>query len=468
MSFTNPAYYVFLCISVALLHSPVGRKFRLEIVVCLSVVFYSTFSISNIAILFFIVLVTYSGALLLEKTKNYKYQILLLYALIAILLLPLAGFKYAKSFLHYLYLPDDFIQLFPVGISFYTFASIGYLIDVYLGLLPPVRNFSRVSAFISFFPQLTAGPIERSRHFFPQLDNVGKFNATNFVCGMRFILLGLFLKLVISDSIRPVVDLVYADPNSYGKWDLICTTALYAFQVYSDFAGYSLIAIGSAKLLGINLLKNFSQPFLSQTIPDFWRNWHISLSSWVRDYVFSPLQIQWRSFGLYGFCLASLISFMVVGLWHGAGLQFLVFGILHGAFVVVSTLTIQFRNRFWKRVGVPVKAVAVARIFLTFLIVTSTLVLFRSADWEMAKSIYKTIVLSSSSGMTLSLWKPLVAVFVLLCADIFAFRGGEWASLPGKLRFLIYHSMICSIIYCYTVEYLFSESQVNQFIYYKF
>src|SRR5258708_4095303 len=160
---------------------------------------------------------------------------------------------------------------------------------------------------------------------------MGQFDYARAVSGLRAILVGLFMKIVIADALAPYVDSVYADPRQHGAVDLALSTTYFSFQVYADFAGYSLIAIGSARLLGVELLTNFMQPWLSQNLPDFWRRWHISLSSWFRDYVFTPLQFQARRQGVYGLAVALIFTFVLVGVWHGAGVNFALFGLIHGA-----------------------------------------------------------------------------------------------------------------------------------------
>src|SRR6185312_10875370 len=181
------------------------------------------------------------------------------------------------------------------------------------------------------------------------------------VAGLRAILIGLFMKVAIADTLAPHVDAVYFDPRRFGAVDLTLATVYFSFQVYADFAGYSLIAIGSARLLGVELLTNFMQPWLSQNLPDFWRRWHISLSSWFRDYVFTPLQFQARRSGAAGLAMALVFTFVLVGIWHGAGLKFALFGLIHGALVAFSTLTFARRDRYWRSRGVPRPVLSVLR-----------------------------------------------------------------------------------------------------------
>ena len=329
----------------------------------------------------------------------------------------------------------------PVGLSFYTFQAVGYLIDVYVGNLPAERDAIRFSAFMSFFPQLLAGPIERAPHLLPQLDRVGHFDYARVVSGLQAILIGLFLKVVVADSLSPLVESVYSDPRRFASPDLALATIYFSFEVYADFAGYSLIAIGGGRLLGVELLQNFAQPFLSQSLPEYWRTWHISLSSWFRDYVFTPLQFQWRRRGAVGLVSALIITFTIVGIWHGSGWKYAIFGMMHGLLVSFSTLTFRRRDQAWRRSGVPMSLVAVWRAIATFCAVTLTFVLFRADDTSTAAWIYGQLFSHPIGTTSLPVVWPAALIALVIAGDLVArHRGKLLVESSSLMRWTVYHA----------------------------
>ena len=237
-----------------------------------------------------------------------------------------------------------FDLLLPVGISFYTFQAIGYTIDVFRGDTPAEHSFLRYALFVSFFPQLVAGPIERSGNLLSQLAVPHRFRFDNLLEGLYLLLWGFFLKIVLADRIGPFVDLVYGSGHAdYGGLTVIFATLLFAVQIYCDFAGYSVIAMGSARMLGIGLMENFDTPYLSRSVAEFWRRWHISLSSWFRDYLYIPLGGNRK--GKLRRALNVLITFTVSGLWHGANWGFVVWGFLNGLYQILGELLRPLRRK---------------------------------------------------------------------------------------------------------------------------
>jgi hypothetical protein len=358
--------------------------------------------------------------------------------------------------------------LLPLGISFYTFQAAGYLIDVYVGTAAPERSPLRLLVFLSFFPQLVSGPIERARSLMPQLDFTAPFEYDGAVRGLREILWGLFLKIVLADTLGPIVEPVYAAPRAFAASDHLLAVLYYAFQVYADFAGYSLIAIGSARLLGVQLSTNFRQPFLSQTVPDFWRSWHISLSSWMRDYVFTPLQFHWRRLGTVGLSLALFVTFVVVGLWHGAGLKYVCFGVVHGIYMSVSNLTAKARTRMWAKTRVPLPVRAAVRVLTTFTLVTLSFVFFRANSVRDALWIYRTICAGPFAGRTLEMATPGLIISILLMGDLLARRGLSVDALSRPVRWLAYHAAATCLVLTVFTKFLAGAVYARQFIYFQF
>lgn len=236
-----------------------------------------------------------------------------------------------------------FDLLLPVGISFYTFQALSYTMDVYRGDIVPERNFFMYALFVSFFPQLVAGPIERSKNLLRQVNQPHVFDYDNMREGLLVILWGFFLKLVVADRVAIIVNTVYGDYPQYGGMYIIVASVLFAIQIYCDFAGYSTIAIGAAKVLGFQLMENFDCPYFSCSIGEFWRRWHISLSSWFRDYLYIPLGgnrrgtlIKYRNI---------VIVFLVSGLWHGAAATYVMWGLIHGIYQVIGGITKPVRDK---------------------------------------------------------------------------------------------------------------------------
>ncbi len=276
--------------------------------------------------------------------------------------------------------------ILPVGISFYTFQALSYTMDVYRGDVYAERDFITYALYVSFFPQLVAGPIERSKNLLKQLNLFLKFDIRRAVDGLMIMLWGYFLKIVLADRIAIFVDTVYRDMDTYGGMYLIVATALFAVQIYCDFAGYSTIAVGAAKVMGIDIMENFNVPYLAETTGDFWRRWHISLGAWMRDYVFYPFALlkgmqkfgKWCSnhFGKHfgrviPAGIANILVFLIVGIWHGAELHYVLWGLYNGIIIAFSDILAPTFSKTADilHINVKSKAFHVFRIIRTFIIV---------------------------------------------------------------------------------------------------
>lgn len=476
MALSDPIYLIFLAAVVfGIRFVPEGR-FRLSVLTCLSLLFYMSFAPWYALILLVVVGIAYCGGIGLARLEFGARRTAVFTVVLAAIFLPLFVFKYLASLWGLaspsLHVGSSFFDdiVLPVGISFYTFQAAGYLIDVQLENVAVEGDFVRFASFLCFFPIMSAGPIERGAHLLPQLSNVGGFDYARSVAGLRAILVGLMLKVVVADSLAPLVDRVYSDPAAYGSIDLCLATVYFAFQVYADFAGYTLIAIGSARLLGIELLPNFAQPYLSQTLSEFWRNWHITMSSWFRDYVFTPLQFYWRRGGTIGMAAALTITFLLVGLWHGAGWKFVVFGIAHGVLVSMSVVTLRARNDVWKRIGAPSSAVFIWRAFMTFTLAISTFVLFRANSLHDAIEIYKRILFGDvKKAVTLPLTWPIALIVGLLVYDLsLRFKWPSRLATSIGYRWGAYYVATSCIIVVFCFRLLTGSLEAPQFLYFKF
>lgn len=240
--------------------------------------------------------------------------------------------------------------LLPVGISFYTFQTLSYTIDIYRGKIKPEKHFGIFAVYVSFFPQLVAGPIERAKHLLPQFYDIKYFKYQRVTNGLKLMLWGFFKKIVIADRLALIVNQVYNNVGDYGGLHFILATIFFAFQIYCDFSGYSDIAIGSAKIMGFNLMDNFKRPYFSKSVKEFWKRWHISLSTWFMDYLYIPLggskvkKLRWM--------LNILVVFLVSGLWHGANWTFIIWGGLHGSYLIIERLTKNVQEKFYEKIKI--------------------------------------------------------------------------------------------------------------------
>ena len=331
-------------------------------------------------------------------------------------------------------IPEMNIAL-PVGISFFTFQSLSYVIDVYRGTTKAERNFFTYALFVSFFPQLVAGPIERSSNLLSQFKAKHAFDSRQAVQGAMLMLWGYFMKIVVADRVAIVVDQIYNYYGSYEGLIPILGTVLFAFQIYCDFNGYTTIAIGSAQVMGFRLMQNFQEPYLATSVADFWRRWHISLTSWFRDYIYFPLGgsrcAPWKRYRNI------MVVFLVSGLWHGASWTYVIWGGLNGLMQIIGSLLMPVRRRALKALHIPEKSFGhkLVQVFITFVLVDIAWVFFRAPTLEIAADILKrsfTVfnpwVLFDGTLYTLGLnqadfWVMIASVAVLAAVDILHHRG---------------------------------------------
>lgn len=337
--------------------------------------------------------------------------------------------------------------ILPVGISFYTFQSLSYTIDVRRGALQPTSSLLNYATYIAFFPQLVAGPIERASRLLPQFEGMRNFCRVTATAGCRLLLWGFFKKIVIADNCATTVEQIFRDYESLGTLTLLYGAVLFAFQIYADFSGYSDIAIGTAKLFDLHLSPNFDRPYLATSIPDFWRRWHISLTSWFRDYVYFPLGgsrvSRARTF------INTLIVFSLSGLWHGANWTFMAWGFYHG------TLFFPYNMRWLKNKDYEAPWSWVSGI-ITFLLVCVGWVLFRAESLQMAWCyLYRMF---TTFDFSLSPYSKSIVLYAVLML------WAEWRHCPLPrhtwLRWLIYYALAVCM--------LWKATQSSQFIYFQF
>lgn len=328
-----------------------------------------------------------------------------------------------------------FSFLLPVGISFYTFQALSYTMDVYRGEIKAEKNFFKYALFVSFFPQLVAGPIERSKNLLSQLAEPKKFDYDRAREGFLLMLWGYFLKIVIADRIAIYVDTVYADIPTFTGAYLIVAALLFVIQVYCDFAGYSTIAVGTAKILGIDLMDNFKAPFLAASVADFWRRWHVSLTTWFRDYLYFPLGGSRK--GKVRKYINIMIVFLVSGLWHGANLTFVVWGGINGLYQVIGDLLKPVRDKMVAVLSLNRESLVhrFVKIVCTFVLFAASMVFFRATNIAEAIQVYKSIFNTSNiwalvdgslygCGLDIkNFWFMIYCIVVMFIADFCKTKG---------------------------------------------
>ncbi|MCZ8516893.1 MBOAT family protein [Paenibacillus filicis] len=483
MLFNSISFLVFFP-TVTLGYFILPHRLRWILLLAGSCYFYMAFVPKYILILAFEIVVNYFVGIALEKTDGrLKRGILTFGILVNVSVLFL--FKYFNFFneniallahwLHWNYGLGSLSLLLPIGLSFHTFQSIGYLIDVGRGRQAAERHFGIFSLFVMFYPQLVAGPIERSGNLLRQFYEKHEIDLDRMASGLKLIIWGLFKKMVIADRLADVVNKVYGEPSSYSGPALITATIFFAVQIYCDFSGYSDIAIGAARVMGFRLMENFRQPYFSQSISEFWRRWHISLSTWFKDYVYIPLGgnrvAQWRRlFNLF-------VTFTVSGIWHGANWTYVIWGALNGCYLIVSVLTEPMRNAMVKRIGlnkIPFLH-QIIRMLITFTLICFSWIFFRASSLSSALDVighltsfshYRVTSLSKVIPQT-ELIIDAALLAVLLIVDLIQEKKGTWTVLsriPLGFRWFFYYAILFAIF----VLGVYDVAYKTSFIYFQF
>jgi len=468
----NSLHFLLFIPFVIILFYLIPGKSRWILLLGASCYFYMAFVPAYILILFFIILLDFWVGIKLENTENKKTRKLILtLSLIANISL-LAFFKYFN------FLNENITELLnvfnvenkieflnvilPIGLSFHTFQSMGYTIDVYYNKQKAERHLGYYSVYVLFFPQMVAGPIERYNRLGNQLLDVSKkvLTYSNVTNGLRLILYGFFIKMAIADNLSDFVNTIYENPLKYNSYSVITGLIFYSFQIYSDFYGYSLIALGSARLLGINLIDNFKNPYLAKSISEFWSRWHISLSTWFRDYLFIPLGGSKVKIKRWIFNI--LIVFSVSGLWHGANWAFVIWGAAHGLTYLIER---GIKNLFHFKEKTSFTFWGIIDVLKNFVIVTVIWIFFRGKDMkniqDIFHSMFNNLNLSDDFHVPVLIW-ILLGLFVLSDIVLFNNRYDKWCETkPGLVRWASYCLLIFAIM-------VLSGVNNNPFIYFQF
>lgn len=479
MLFNSIDFIIYLPIVFFIYWFIVNKNIKLQnsFIVLASYVFYGWWDWRFLALIIFSTVLDYIIGLVLKKEDNRLKRKLFVWTSVIFNLGFLLFFKYYNFFV------DNFISAFsffglkfhyntlniilPVGISFYTFQTLSYTIDVYKRKMEPTTNFIAFAAFVSFFPQLVAGPIERAKNLLPQFNKMRHFDYSEAVNGLRLILWGLFKKVVVADTCASYVNEIFANYSNYSGSTLLLGSILFAFQIYGDFSGYSYIAIGTARLFGFKLMNNFFYPYFSRDIAEFWRRWHISLSTWFRDYLYIPLG------GSKGNRIMKIrnvfIIFIVSGFWHGANWTFIIWGALNALYFI--PLLVLERNRLnidniaEDRRFPPFRVLI--QMVSTFLLTTFAWIFFRSESLADAIYYIKGLGQNFFSFPEIFPLKTLLFIFVLILIEWvrrktpFPLSDLNQFIRNKSIRYAFYFSLIYLIIF-------FGLENQRQFIYFQF
>jgi alginate O-acetyltransferase complex protein AlgI len=471
---------------VAAVHFLCPARFRWLWLLFASCVFYMAFIPKYILILAFTIVIDYTVGILIGQASG-KRRLALLWVSIAANLSILGVFKYFNfvndnirvlaSALHWNYSAEALAIALPIGLSFHIFQSLAYVIEVYRGNQVPERHFGIYALYVMFFPQLVAGPIERPQNLLHQFHEDMAFDYDRVVRGLRWMVWGFLLKLVVADRLALIVNPIYDHPHQFTGIPLIVATLAFSFQIFCDFAGYSTIALGTAEVLGVRLMENFRSPYLSTSIAEFWTRWHISLSTWFRDYLYIPLG--GSRVTRVRHCLNVAIVFLVSGLWHGAAWNYVIWGALHASYMVGAIVTSGWRGALAARLGLGrfPTACRLASIATTFTLVSFAWIFFRAATFADASYIVTHLFTGvpgqlAHAGQLLASFASvaiaprqlfLAATFVALLVTIQALHPAKWLERqPGATRWLAYQAAMATLL-------LFGVFKAHSsFIYFQF
>lgn len=478
MLFNSIEFLVFLPIVFSLYWFVLNKNlfFQNLLILLSSYLFYGWWDYRFLSLIIFSTIVDFFIGKKIYLTKDIKKRKLFLMLSLVVNLGILGFFKYFNFFIDSF---SDFISLtgynidnqwtlsiiLPVGISFYTFQTMSYSLDIFRKEMKPVNNFVAFASFVSFFPQLVAGPIERAKALLPQMMKKRNFDYLQAMFGLRLIIWGMFKKVVVADSLAKYVDIFYANPNDYTGLPSIVAILFFTFQIYCDFSGYSDIAIGTARLFGIKLNRNFNVPYISTSFTEFWKRWHISLSSWFRDYVY--ISLGGNRVGKWINYRNLIITFIVSGLWHGANYTFIVWGAIHGFLLIVE--------KFFTDLKLGISINRIIKIIVTFFITNITWVFFRSNNISEAFIILKNATdlnmdlnntIYSFRGLGIDFFELLMMcslILLIICIEFFEEKTKKLTLYKSnKIQFIWIQILIFFILFFST------RGELKNFIYFQF
>ncbi len=480
MTFNSLAYLPFLAVAfIAFRLAP--ERWRWFVLLVASILFYASLDAPYLLLaLALVTITTYLLGLGIARVRSDAAKRLLLTFGAIFNILVLVTMRYwpavsdgAASALRKVALPVSLPApeaLVVIGVSYYVFQAISYLADVFLEVTEPERHLGYFALYLAFFPKILQGPIERADELIPQLRARFELDYDNCRSGALLFTWGLFKKVVIADRLALYADTCYGNLSSFTGISLVIATWIYAFQIYMDFSGYTDMALGSARIFNIELTQNFRGPYLARSIVDFWRRWHISLSRWIGDYIFQPLQLTWRAWGAAGTAAALVITFVACGLWHGPTVGFLIWGAIHGVYMAGSALYTPWERRILKARGIEKgRLVRTLEVILTFNLVSFAWIFFRADTLDDASYVVRhafdnfdiwTSALWLSQGMhELIVTTLLVAATILASFNVDRYRD-RFARITA-FRWAVYYALILCIL-------SFGTLGESDFLYFRF
>lgn len=471
----------------------IPHKWRWLMLLFASYYFYMSWNPAYIFLILFTTSINYLAGLRMHTSEDRKKKLWLLAGLISSLSV-LFVFKYFNFFtdlgaeiLGFIGAEVDPLAikvLLPVGISFYTFQTLSYTIDVYRGKKKAEKHFGIFALYVSFFPQLVAGPIERSTNLLPQFYEKHRFDGKLVREGLLRMLWGFFKKMIIADRLAMVVNTVYGEPTDYTGWPLIIATVFFSIQIYCDFSAYSDIAIGAARVMGFDLMKNFDRPYLSGSIREFWQRWHISLSTWFRDYVY--IAMGGNRVKKFKHIFIILVTFIVSGLWHGANITFLVWGAIHGILYSIEILSAKTRDKLWGSLKLQKSIVEkTVNWAFTLSVVWVAWVFFRSnsisdawyillnmfKDLELSDLLNKRYILDSryfELGLNMNQMRVTGISILFLISVELAQTKISLKRFMNNRHWSVWWSLIIFIVLGIAIFGVYGDLEVQEFIYFKF
>ena len=488
MLFNSLDFLIFFPI-VTILYFLLPQKLRWVMLLTASCIFYMFFVPVYILILFFTIIIDYISGIYIERLQDKKKKLFLIISILSNVGI-LFVFKYFNFFnenisyiarlLHWNYPIENLWILLPIGLSFHTFQSLSYVIEVYRGHQKAERHPGIYALYVMFYPQLVAGPIERPQNMLHQFYEYHKFDYKRVTSGLKLMAWGFFKKVVIADRLALFVNQVYNNSSEYTGFTLVIATIFFSFQIFCDFSGYSDIAIGAAQVMGFKLMTNFRRPYLSKSVAEFWRRWHISLSTWFKDYVY--ISLGGNRVSKSRWMLNLLITFLISGLWHGANWTYIIWGGLNGLFQIISYITRNVRGRVTHvlRLGKLPRLYSVLQIAFTFILVSFTWIFFRANSMADAVHIISHIpeglfdagvikaqlIELSSKGFDKYYFILSFILIIIMEGVHFLEESGKnmWeiiSTKPAAVRYTAYYILILAIL-------LLGEFGSNEFIYFQF
>ena len=482
MIFTSIVFALFF-ITVTILYYILPTKFRWIWLLMSSIYFYVYAEPAYIFVAFAIICITFFAGKFMQNSSSKRAFNIYLFALVLNISV-LIFFKYINFFTTSLF---DFLNftrinvfrstnalnntfliniIAPLGISYITFQAIGYLIEIKRGNHAAENNFGYFATFLLFFPKIIAGPVERAHHFLPQLNHLPNFNFNNISNGLKLILWGLFKKLVIADRLSLYVSAVLGNAEHHSSISLITAVIFYVFQMYADFSGYTDMALGFAKILGFDLMPNFNRPLLAKSVTEFWRKWHISLSTWFADYFYNPIAILKRDWGKWSVVYASFVTFIVLGFWHGANWTFIVFGALQGFILTTEFFTRKVRKNFRKKI--PELINTLVGIVFTISYFGFSLMFFRAKNLHQAFNIIKRIFTAKGDlyigNLSIILFSVLGILFLILFEVKKEYFNKQF-TFSNNRNWLVRNIYYCLLLFIILIAGVFDG---GEFIYFQF